>query len=105
MSIEIDESRDVYVPNVFSPNNDGVNDDFELGFSSGVEVIEEFHIFDRWGDRVFSIENVLVTDKIMSWDGTFKGEPQPIGTYIYAIEGRGLNGQSIYEKGNLTLIR
>ncbi len=103
--IEIDESRDVYVPNVFSPNNDGVNDDFKLGFSSGVALIEEFHIFDRWGDKVFSIENTMVTDNIISWDATFNGEELNPDVYTFYLRFKMLSGSVRQRSGSLTIVK
>lgn len=88
----------VAVPNVFSPNNDGFNDFFKIE-AYPVEQIE-WYVFNRWGKKVFS-----ATDISMAWDGTFEGEIQPIGTYVYSAVIVFEDGSQRLVKGNLTLIR
>ncbi|TAE90443.1 MAG: PKD domain-containing protein, partial [Bacteroidetes bacterium] len=88
----------LYAPNVFTINDDGLNDKFVLG---GV-FLESYHIiiYDRWGKAVF--ESFDIHD---SWDGTIAGKPAPNDVYVYLAEGKGRKNQQITIKGNVTLIR
>ncbi|HEY1202234.1 MAG TPA: PKD domain-containing protein, partial [Niastella sp.] len=68
------------VPNAFTPNGDGHNDCFGVKSWGGAK-IEEFAIFNRWGQRVFISNNATAC-----WDGQFKGDLQPAGGYVYVIK-------------------
>ncbi len=79
---EDDCTPDFFAPNIFSPNGDGVNDEF-------VPVVRADHaiqnyvlaIFDRWGTKVFETNNL--ND---AWDGRINGNPLPIGVYVWAMQ-------------------
>jgi gliding motility-associated-like protein len=72
----------VYVPNAFSPNNDGVNDELLPFVPPQIQVVSfEMNIFDRWGNLVFK-----TTDPTFSWDGRWNGKEMPIGVYIYSFQ-------------------
>lgn len=88
----------LYAPNVFTINDDGLNEKFVLG---GV-FLDQYHlvIFNRWGVKVF--ESFDIHD---SWDGTFEGKPCPADVYVYLAEGVGRKNQRIELKGNVTLLR
>lgn len=88
----------VYVPNAFTPNNDGKND---ILFVRS-DILEEFvlRIYDRWGELIFETNSL---DK--GWDGTYKNEPCMPGVYDYFLEGYCNNKKEILKKGNITLIR
>jgi gliding motility-associated-like protein len=88
----------LYAPNVFTINNDGLNEKFVLG---GV-FLDQYHlvIFNRWGVKVFESFDIHE-----SWDGTFEGKPCPADVYVYLAEGVGRKNQRIELKGNVTLIR
>ncbi|MBT8220151.1 MAG: gliding motility-associated C-terminal domain-containing protein, partial [Bacteroidia bacterium] len=92
----------VYVPNAFSPNADGINDEFQI---LGNDIISSrLIVFDRWGNIVFEGEH---TDEI--WNGTFNGKQAPTGTYIWILhlEGYSADGSIFQEvqKGNINLVR
>ena len=101
---ELPEIR-IYIPNAFSPNNDGINDEYQV-FGSAAQNGSEpgfdnfsMSIFNRWGQKVYSSNNIHE-----SWDGKFNGTESPVGTYIYIIEFRDRNGRFHRRNGNLTLI-
>ena len=74
-----------FIPNVFTPDGDLDNDEF--GVYSGIEfTIEEFSIYDRWGNKIFTRTNILNTDPDHMWDGTFDGQAVIPGVYIYYIK-------------------
>lgn len=97
--ISVKSIDDVFIPSAFSPNGDGRNDIFRL-VPFGLTELERFQIFNRWGQMVFDAGSL--TD---GWDGTFGGEPQPQGTYIFYLSGFDYKGDAIIRKGNITLLR
>jgi gliding motility-associated-like protein len=97
--------RDVYVPNVFSPNGDGLNDYFTLFTDSDVREITLLEIYTRWGDLVFSKKNFPPNDPSQGWDGKFAGEDLNPGVYVYRIEI--IYGDDLKDNlaGDITIIR
>lgn len=93
---------DLFMPNAFSPNGDGLNDNFGAQFfnKSGYQVVE-FRIFNRWGQVVYIAVNKTAT----GWDGTYNGKPADTGVYYYYIKVRFVNGKELARKGEVTLIR
>ena len=88
----------VFMPNAFTPNNDGKNDVFRIPQSVKIDM-KSFSIFDRWGDKVFTTNN-----RYAAWDGNYKGVKSPAGIYIYFITGKE-NNKETKIKGFVTLIR
>jgi len=100
----ISVANDCYItiPNVFTPNNDGVNDYFfpRQLLSAGMTSFD-MAVYNRWGQLLFK-SNTL---EGRGWDGTFNGKPQPEGVYIYTIDASFKDGQVEQHKGNVTLMR
>ena len=89
----------VELPQAFTPNGDGLNDNiFVRGW--GIKELLQLQIFNRWGEMVFESNDLNV-----GWDGKFKGEPQPIETYVYSVKVLTFNEEVIFKKGNFKLIR
>ena len=92
----------VYVPNAFSPNDDGVNDDFAVA-AFDAEYLR-LRIYDRWGNRLYE-----ETSTAPAWDGRSSGKPAAAGTYVWTLEVRGVraDGTAFAEtrSGELVLIR
>jgi gliding motility-associated-like protein len=89
----------IYVPRAFSPNGDGVNDLLKP-ILVGIETFQYFTVYNRWGNIVFT-----TTDPNQGWDGTFKGVPQPVETYLWIAQGIDVNGRKIVAKGMTSLVR
>ena len=89
---------DVFIPNAFSPNNDGYNDELGVYGNCINEVV--FRVFDRWGAMMF--EGKETKDK---WDGKFKGTPVSTGVYIYQLIAKLKNGETVSKTGNVTIIK
>lgn len=87
-----------FVPNVFSPNDDGINDRFN---AEGINFdTYEMRIFDRWGNYIYYTENPLA-----GWDGTYRDKLADIGIYAWYIRIRFINGNVIEKKGDVLLVR
>lgn len=89
---------EVFIPNAFTPNDDGKNDNLLV---YGVSVTAAtLQIFDRWGEKIY-----LTNDLGYGWDGTYKGQKANSGVYIYHADITLADGQKIFKTGNVTLIR
>ena len=88
----------IEMTNTFTPNNDGVNDTWNLDFSNYSEV--NLVIFNKWGSEIASF-----TDLVFSWDGTYNGNDLPAGTYYYIIQLTESTGSLINQSGPITIIR
>ena len=75
----------IFIPNVFSPNQDGFNDSFTVFSGSQVESIKSMQVFDRWGGLCFSAAGLLPNDLQNGWDGMVDGKPATSGTYAYKV--------------------
>lgn len=99
--LDIRDDMNVFIPNTFTPNNDGVNDVFQvkgMGFKPEGFTME---VFDRWGHMVY-----FGRDVTKGWDGTVKGGTPVEGVYIYRVKAIGTNGEGRKEfSGHVTLIR
>jgi gliding motility-associated-like protein len=88
------------IPNAFSPNNDGNNDNFRILVKGNIS-IEQFLIFNRWGQLVYEGP----VDDMEGWDGVFGNEPAESDTYVYTARIRYPNGREEVMKGDVTLVR
>jgi len=84
--INVDKTRNVFIPNAFSPNGDGYNDYFTIYAGIDVTEVVTFHIFDRWGGLVFSNKNFQPNDELIGWNGFLKGKKAEGGVYVYTAE-------------------
>ncbi len=94
----------VFIPDIFSPNGDQVNDLFIIE-SNSPDHIASFEIYDRWGNQVFVRHNVTPGDPSQGWDGTYRGSPLSPGVYVYRIKMISSEGDAEIMTGDLTLIR
>jgi len=97
-SIEVALDFNVYIPNAFTPNEDGLNDVF-FPVMRGVKRYE-LQIFNRWGELIFSTSS---PDR--NWDGTLQGEPCPQGIYNYKLNVLNNKSQEMNYNGVITLYR
>ena len=93
-----DNCGDVFMPNAFSPNGDGTNDNFHP-LAWCVDKIY-YAVYNRWGQKVFES-----TDQYKGWDGTFEGLNSEVDVYVWYLEATDLRGRHYSKKGNVSLIR
>jgi gliding motility-associated-like protein len=94
----------MFIPNTFSPNNDGMNDLF-YPRGSGIFTIKRIKIFNRWGEIVFEKGNIQANDLSKAWDGTYKGKALNPDVYVYTVEVICDNDTPLVFKGNVALIK
>ena len=87
-----------FVPNTFTPNNDGKNDMLYVRSNNLTEIY--FAIYNRWGEMVFETTNLQ-----KGWDGTFKGMRVDPAVFAWYIKGTCNNGNEFFKKGNVTVLR
>jgi gliding motility-associated-like protein len=91
----------IYVPRVFTPNGDGVNDKLYVNvIGTNLRQLTSFRIYNRNSKLVFE-----TTDATIGWDGRVNGVLQPMDTYVWAAEARDSNGALVVKSGNVTLLR
>jgi len=90
---------EIFVPNAFSPNGDGVNEVIRP-ICVGISRLSFFRLYNRWGQLVFS-----TTEMNKGWDGTLAGVPQASGTFVYVVQGIDYTSRSISKRGAVVLVR
>jgi len=95
-----------YLPNVFSPNADGMNDEFALFTRDGVvgEVLE-YSIFSRWGELVYQAKNFPTYSTDYWWNGKINGKKARTGVYIYHMIIQLESGKVLNYSGDITVVR
>lgn len=95
---------DIFIPNIFSPNDDGENDYFSIYYPEGIQIIRsEIRIYDRWGENVFFSQ-----DPFFQWYGDFQGNSIVHGVYVFLYEAEISDGRSakkIIKSGDITITR
>ncbi|MEM6722737.1 MAG: gliding motility-associated C-terminal domain-containing protein [Bacteroidota bacterium] len=96
----------IFIPNAFTPNFDGVNDEFRIfaAPSYGLQIVT-YRIYNRWGGLAFESANFDIWSNDFWWDGTVKGEPAQSGVYVYQILVEFTNGQQELFAGDVTVVR
>jgi len=89
----------IFLPKAFTPNADGLNDEFGISNPFAIDELIVFEIFDRWGGKVFS-----TTDPFARWDGTFEGQRMNPGVLLYRVQFR-CNGEEDVQVGSLSIVR
>ena len=103
--LEVIKRRKVFVPNAFSPNGDGINDQFVPFGGSDVRIIHDFKVFDRQGNMVFFAQGFQPEDYNNAWDGSFKGKTMQAGVFVWFAEIEFIDGEKDLFSGDVTLIR
>ncbi len=102
----VDRRVDVYIPNIFSPNDDGENDMFTVfADQKGVKKINSLQVFSRWGELLWERLSFLPNDVSLGWDGSFKGSPMNPAVFVYLAEIEFIDGRKELFKGDVTLER
>jgi gliding motility-associated-like protein len=94
----------LFVPNTFTPNGDGMNDVFYIR-GKGLFAVKSMKIFNRWGELVFEKKDVTPNNASDGWNGFFKGMQAPTDTYVYQLEVLCTNTQVLKFNGTISLIR
>jgi gliding motility-associated-like protein len=96
--VEVTTNYNIYIPNVFTPNEDGLNDVF-IVYGTGLTKFE-MTVFDRWGEKLF-----VSNDQLKGWDGSYKGKLSKNDAYPYMIQYTSLDGKKHTKTGHVTLLK
>jgi gliding motility-associated-like protein len=102
LELEVEKNRNIYIPNVFSPNGDNINDIFKI--QGALLGTVEYLVFDRWGDVVFE-QAPTDANTQQGWDGTRNGKQLNPGVYIYTAMLIHRDGFEEVVSGDVTLVR
>ena len=106
LTVFVIEKGKFFIPNIFSPNGDAVNDEIRFYASPGIEKVLRWSIFDRWGNLVFSRDDFDPGDPNVYWNGTAQGsEMLNPGVFPFVVEVELINGNTEVHQGSITLIR
>ncbi len=105
LNLRLREEKGVFVPNVFTPNGDGINDRFTLFGTEFAKRVLSLIIYDRWGEKIAEYEDFPLNDTSFGWDGLFRGEPMNPGVFVYTAEVLLLSGERLVLKGDVLLYR
>lgn len=98
MSIFIDKPSDIIIPNIFTPNGDGINDFFNIQITNIIEF--ELIIYNRWGREIF-ISNSIYNQ----WDGKINNQEAATGVYFFLLKAKGKDSKKFEQHGSVTLLR
>ena len=102
----VDRRVDVYIPNIFSPNGDGENDEFTIfADQKAVVNIHYLQVYSRWGELLWERHDFPPNDVSLGWDGTFQGLPMNPAVFVYQAELEFIDGRKELFKGDVTLER
>ena len=107
ITVSVEKEREVFIPNVFSPNDDGLNDRFWVFAGQEAQIVHEFRVFNRWGEEVFSsfeFDPKEQTDT-NGWDGRFKTREMNPQVFVYYVDIEYIDGRREVLKGDVALRR
>jgi gliding motility-associated-like protein len=105
LTLTVNKNLKIFVPSVFSPNDDGINDKLEPHIGSNVLKVNYFRVFDRWGSLLYQAENFTPNDPSVGWDGRWRGKRAETGVYVFLMAVELITGQKEILKGDFNLIR
>ncbi len=106
LKVKANTVRNVMVPNIFTPDGDGFNEEFTVSVGKGVEKVNYIRIYDRFGGMMFEELNPTISGgAVGTWNGTYKGSEVNTGVYVYMVEVEFLDKRTILYRGSVTLLR
>ncbi|MGK0366795.1 MAG: gliding motility-associated-like protein, partial [Saprospiraceae bacterium] len=103
--VTVDKLRRVFIPNAFTPNFDGINDELVIFGGSEVAQVRSFQIYSRWGELVFEQNNFAPNVISLGWDGTYKGKILDSDVFIYTATVDFIDGVDVFYKGDVSVVR
>ncbi len=100
------DKNQVYIPNAFSPNDDGLNDRFQVFKKQATDAkVNRYLIFNRWGELIFESKRFEFNSNINWWNGEYKGQRVSTGVYVYVIEIEFQNDEIRKYRGGVTIVK
>ncbi len=105
MIIYIEKNIDIYVPNIFSPNGDNINDRLLISAGPFVQEIASFVVYDRWGNMVYFSQHFLPNDSNSAWNGMLNGRSLDPAVFTYQMIAVFKDGREETRVGDVTLVK
>ncbi|NOT36920.1 MAG: hypothetical protein HOP11_06050 [Saprospiraceae bacterium] len=106
VQIVVENIRRFYAPNIISANGDNSNDVLEFTVGPDVERIDLVEVYDRWGNRLYHIENPAITNgSVRTWNGRSRDEPVNPGVFVFLAKVRFRDGFVLVYRGDITVVR
>jgi gliding motility-associated-like protein len=105
LTIHVQKDRSVYVPNAFSPNDDGINDVLMVFAGPDVAKVRSFLVFSRWGESMFTYFNIPPNEVAYGWDGRYRGKEMQPAVFTWFAEVEFLDGEVVLFKGDVAIVR
>ena len=105
VTVFVIKNRPIYIPNAFSPNGDGTNDNFTVYGGPGARRIETLRVFNRWGALVFEARDIPLGENAFGWDGTFKGQRMTPDVFAYYAVVEFIDGELVLFEGDITIVK
>jgi len=105
VTVRVKLERPVFEPNIFTPNEDGINDIFTIFTNRAGKSLDVLRVYDRWGNRVYEGLDLELNNPTVGWDGIFNGQSAQQGVYAWYAEVTFIDNVSVEYKGSVTLNR
>jgi gliding motility-associated-like protein len=105
VTVRVNANYQIYTPNIFSPNEDGNNDFFPVFGNIAADAIEEMIIFDRWGNKVYESQSMILNDRTSGWDGRFGDKLVNPGVFTWIAKVRFIDQEVVTFTGDITVLR
>ncbi len=104
IQVIVQKDDNIYIPNAFSPNDDGINDIFYIHSAKGIEKVVDFVVVDRWGGLVFQNKDFLPNTSSGGWNGKYRGQLTAAGVYVYMAKIQLKDGSIITKMGEVSVL-
>ena len=105
LTVAVNKVVKIFVPNTFSPNDDGFNDVFSPHTGLSVQRVKYLRIFNRWGEMVYQAQNFEPNDRNIFWDGRHRGKSLEPQVLVYVMEVELVDGAIELVKGDVTVVK
>ncbi len=105
IQVIVNKKDEIYVPNAFSPNGDGINDVLKVFTDVDVQTIVSFQVYDRWGSLVFDAKNIQANERQNIWNGFYKGKPLKPDVYVYQVIVQFIDDRQKVFGGDVTIVK
>lgn len=104
LNVTVNKDRHVFIPNIFSPNSDGLNDQFTVFGNLAVANVDFLQVYSRWGELLFETFDMVLNDERKGWNGYHRGKKMNPGVYIWQAKITFIDGESLMYSGDVTLM-
>lgn len=105
LEIRVIANYSIFAPNIFTPNHDGINDNFTIFSNIAARNIRVLRVFNRWGACVYEGKDLPLNNDNIGWNGTFRGKPMNPDVFVFYAEVEFLDGHVEIAKGSVTIMK